>query len=61
VYPLTGRPDVDLPDGWDTIPGAQGCTSEACDFRDHHTQLRDAGVGRVFGLSSQETSYDLRR
>lgn len=57
VYPLTGRPDVDLPDGWDTIPGARGCTSEACDFRDHHTQLREAGAGRVFGLSSQETNY----
>jgi len=57
VYPLTGRPDVDLPDGWDMIPGARGCTSEACDFRDHHTQLREAGAARVFGLSSQETSY----
>jgi peroxiredoxin len=21
-YPLTGRPGVDLPDGWDAIPGA---------------------------------------
>lgn len=26
VYPLTGRPGVDLPDGWDSIPGARGCT-----------------------------------
>lgn len=26
IYPLTGRPGVDLPDGWDSIPGARGCT-----------------------------------
>src|SRR3954468_3270015 len=31
-YPLTGRPGVDLPDGWDGIPGARGCSTEACDF-----------------------------
>jgi len=36
VYPLTGRPGVDLPEGWDAIPGARGCTAEACGFRDHH-------------------------
>ncbi len=57
VYPLTGRPDVDLPDGWDTIPGARGCTAEACDFRDHHDDLLDAGAARVFGLSSQDSDY----
>jgi peroxiredoxin len=34
VYPLTGRPGHDLPAGWDDIPGARGCTTEACDFRD---------------------------
>jgi hypothetical protein len=22
-------------DGWDAIPGARGCTPEACRFRDH--------------------------
>lgn len=54
--PLTGRPDTDLPEGWHTIPGARGCTSEACDFRDHHDDLRAAGVTHVFGLSSQETA-----
>ncbi|MFJ5547524.1 MerR family transcriptional regulator [Streptomyces sp. NPDC093225] len=57
VYPLTGRPDTDLPEGWDGIPGARGCTAEACDFRDHHAELRDAGAARVFGLSSQDTAY----
>jgi peroxiredoxin/DNA-binding transcriptional MerR regulator len=57
IYPLTGRPDTDVPEGWDAIPGARGCTPEACDFRDHHQDLLDAGAGRVFGLSSQDTGY----
>ena len=29
LYPLTGRPGVDLPAGWDAIPGARGCSTEA--------------------------------
>ncbi|MFI9202051.1 MerR family transcriptional regulator [Streptomyces sp. NPDC053048] len=57
VYPLTGRPDADLPQGWEAIPGARGCTAEACDFRDHHQELAEAGAARVFGLSSQDTDY----
>jgi peroxiredoxin/DNA-binding transcriptional MerR regulator len=57
VYPLSGRPGVDLPAGWDTIPGARGCTPQACAFRDHHDELRDAGAARVFGLSSQSGDY----
>ncbi|WP_336714401.1 redoxin family protein [Arthrobacter sp. USHLN218] len=57
LYPLTGRPGVDLPAGWDQIPGARGCSTEACDFRDHFKELAGAGVSRVFGLSSQETDY----
>ncbi len=56
VYPMTGRPDVPLPEGWDLIPGARGCTAEACSFRDHHDELRRAGVD-VYGLSSQSTDY----
>lgn len=57
LYPLTGRPGHDLPVGWDSIPGARGCSTEACDFRDHFAELRDAGVTRVYGLSSQEPDY----
>lgn len=56
VYPMTGRPDVPLPEDWDLIPGARGCTAEACAFRDHYAGLRTAGAG-VFGLSSQTTDY----
>jgi peroxiredoxin len=56
-YPMTGRPGVDLPDGWDEIPGARGCTPEACAFRDHFADLQAAGAGAVFGFSSQDTEY----
>lgn len=57
VYPMTGRPDVALPEGWDAIPGARGCTTEACDFRDHHRELLACGASRVFGMSSQTSDY----
>jgi len=57
LYPLSGRPGVDLPDGWDAIPGARGCTPEACGFRDHHADLQAAGADAVYGLSSQSTDY----
>ena len=57
LYPLTGRPGVDLPQGWDSIPGARGCSTEACDFRDHHAELRASGAAQVFGMSSQSPDY----
>lgn len=57
VFPLIGTPDADLPDGWDNIPGARGCTPEACDFRDHYEDLIAAGAAGVFGMSLQEADY----
>lgn len=57
IYPLTGRPGTDLPQGWDSIPGARGCTAEACGFRDHHHDLLAAGATQVYGLSSQDSNY----
>jgi peroxiredoxin len=56
VYPMTGRPGVALPEGWDGIPGARGCTPQSCAFRDHHAELQALGNG-VFGLSAQKTDY----
>jgi peroxiredoxin len=55
-YPMTGRPDRTLPDGWDQIPGARGCTPQSCSFRDHHRELRALNA-QVFGLSTQTTEY----
>jgi peroxiredoxin len=56
AYPLTGRPGVALPAGWDEIPGARGCTPESCAFRDFHGEIRQLGA-EVFGLSTQSTDY----
>ncbi len=55
-YPLTGRPNRELPEGWDQIPGARGCTPQSCSFRDHHGELQALGT-RVFGMSAQDTEY----
>ena len=49
VYPRTGRPDRPVPEGWDAIPGARGCTPQSCAFRDLYPDL---GVP-VAGLSAQ--------
>ena len=57
VYPMTGRPDVDLPEGWNDIPGARGCTPQSCAFRDLHSELGSWGVEHLFGLSTQSTDY----
>ncbi len=55
-YPRTGRPEEELPPGWDSIPGARGCSAETCGFRDRHAQFADLGA-RVLALSSQDTGY----
>lgn len=55
-YPMTGRPDLPLPHGWDEIPGARGCTPQSCAFRDHHAELRKLGAS-LYGLSTQATDY----
>jgi peroxiredoxin (alkyl hydroperoxide reductase subunit C) len=58
AYPRTGVPGQisPVPD-WDMIPGARGCTPQACAYRDLHKELTAAGVARVFGLSTQDTAY----
>src|ERR1700730_4860387 len=55
-YPMTGVPGKPLPEGWDMIPGARGCTPQACSYRDHHLELTELKSG-VFGLSTQTTDY----
>lgn len=56
VYPKNGVPGKPLPEGWDLIPGARGCTPEACGFRDNFSNFTQENI-QVFGLSSQSTSY----
>ena len=57
IYPRTGVPGVDLPPGWNEIPGARGCTPQSCSFRDHAGELTRLGVRYLFGLSTQDTAY----
>jgi peroxiredoxin len=57
AYPMTGQPGVPLPDGWDMVPGARGCTPQSCAFRDHADELRSAGAEAIFGLSTQASAY----
>ena len=59
AYPRTGRPGEEPPSGeagWNAIPGARGCTPEACSFRDELSRFSAVGA-RVFGLSTQDTEY----
>jgi len=57
VYPMTGVPGKELPEGWDEIPGARGCTPQSCSFRDNFSKLKKLGVNNIFGLSTQSTEY----
>jgi peroxiredoxin len=57
IYPRTGVPGRSMPEGWNEIPGARGCTPQSCGFRDHFTELKRLGVARVFGLSTQDSAY----
>jgi peroxiredoxin len=55
AYPRTGKPGEASLGGdafWDAIPGARGCTPQACAIRDDHGRFEALGV-RVWGLSTQ--------
>ena len=52
-YPRTGEPGLPAGPAWDAIPGARGCTTQSCGFRDLH---------REFGaLGSRSTGSARRR
>ncbi len=55
-YPMTGDPNKPLPNNWDIIPGARGCTPQSCAFRDHYKELQNLDAS-VYGISTQTTSY----
>src|SRR5258705_5614534 len=48
AYPRTGIPGVENPVGWDMIPGARGCTPQACSFRDRFAEFKTLGVSGLF-------------
>ena len=52
VYPRTGVPGEPLPEGWDDIPGARGCTPQNCSYRDSLAAFERHGA-RLVGISAQ--------
>lgn len=56
AYPRTGVPDKSPGPEWDALPGARGCTPQACAFRDLHTEFKALGV-EVLGLSTQTVEF----
>ncbi len=55
VYPRTGTPGEPLPDGWDDIPGARGCTPQSCSYRDALAEFERLGA-TVVGISAQSAA-----
>lgn len=53
VYPRTGVPGEPLPNGWDDIPGARGCTPQSCAYRDSLAEFERLGSALV-GISAQD-------
>lgn len=55
VYPRTGKPGEPSPTGWDDIPGARGCTPQACAYRDALAEFEALGAS-VVGIGTQSPS-----
>lgn len=56
AYPMTGVPNLALPQGWNAIPGARGCTPQTLSFQAETDVFAAFGVA-VFGLSTQTPAY----
>ena len=56
-YPRTAAPNETVPDSWNEIPGARGCTPQACSFRDNFSEISSLGASQVFGISTQSPAY----
>jgi peroxiredoxin len=55
LYPRTGTPGEPLPEGWDDIPGARGCTPQSCSYRDALAEFERLGA-TVVGISAQSAA-----
>ena len=56
AYPMTGVPNVELPAGWNDIPGARGCTPQTLSFQSQKDVFATLSA-TIFGLSTQTTAY----
>lgn len=52
-FPMTGRPDRQLPKNWNNIPGAKGCTIQTCIFRDNYDEIISLNAVPI-GISTQK-------
>lgn len=52
VFPMMGRPGVDLPAGWDATPGARGCSVQSMAYARAFEAFSGLGA-HVYGVSSQ--------
>jgi hypothetical protein len=59
VYPMTGTPGRPLPNGWDDIRGARGCTPQSCAYRDALADFERLGAA-VVGISAQTAAEQAR-
>ena len=57
-YSLTGNPNKQLPNNWNKIPGAKGCTLENCIFRNNYEKLIELNSIPI-GVSTQSV-YDIK-
>lgn len=55
-YPRNAQPHETIPEEWNLIPGARGCTPHSRGFRDLHQEFQALGF-QVFGASTQDTEY----
>ena len=51
-YPMTSTPGNNIPDEWESIPGALSCTLECMSFAAIHDEMTAIGAS-VFGISTQ--------
>ena len=52
VFPMMGKPGKPLPEGWNELPGARGCTVQNLAYSKNLSDLTALGV-RTFGMSRQ--------
>ena len=52
---MTGQPNKPLPNDWDNIPGARGCTPQSCSFRDNFSRFKETGW-KVIGVSTDSST-----
>ncbi len=57
-FPKAGQPGKALPEGWDQIPGARGCTPQSMAFRDQYDDIRALHTG-VIGISTQSSDIQM--